>query len=40
MNLNKLKLNAEKTKYMIVRSKRKEAKGQIKIECMNGEVLE
>lgn len=40
MNLNKLKLNAEKTKYMIVRSSRKEVKGQIKIVCMNGVVLE
>lgn len=40
MNLNKLKLNAEKTKYMIVRSSRKEVRGQIKIVCMNGEELE
>ncbi|XP_025268586.1 uncharacterized protein LOC112639318 [Camponotus floridanus] len=39
MSLNKLKLNVEKTKYMIVRSNRKEVKGQIKIVCMNGEVL-
>lgn len=34
MNLNKLKLNTEKTKYMIVRN-RKEVRGQIKIVCMN-----
>lgn len=40
MNLNKLKLNAEKIKYMIVRSSRKEVRGQIKIVCMKGEVLE
>jgi len=29
MNVNKLKMNAEKTKYMIVRSVRKELKGNV-----------
>lgn len=40
MSVNKLKLNASKTKYMIVRSNRKEVRGQIKIVCMDGEILE
>lgn len=29
----------KKTKYMIVRSNRKEVRGQIKIVCISGEVL-
>lgn len=33
MTLNKLKLNAEKTKYMIARSVRKEIRGNITVEC-------
>ena len=37
---NKLKLNAEKTKYMIVRSVRKEIKGNVIIECRDGTMLE
>lgn len=40
MIVNKLKLNVNKTKYMIVRSNRKEVRGQVKIVCTNGEVLE
>lgn len=37
---NKLKLNAEKSKCMIVRSVRKEIKGNVRVECMDGTVLE
>lgn len=40
MILNKLKLNADKTKYMIVRSSRKEVRDQVKLVCMNSEILE
>lgn len=40
MNANKLKMNAEKTKYMIVRSIRKELKGNIAVKCLDGTVIE
>lgn len=40
MNANKLKMNAEKTKYMIVRSIRKELKGNITVKCLDGTVIE
>jgi len=33
MNVNKLKMNAEKTKYMIVRDIRKEQRGEIILRC-------
>lgn len=35
MILNKLKLNVDKTKYMIVRSNSKEVRDQVKIVCIN-----
>jgi len=37
MNVNKLKMNAGKTKYMIVRSIRKELKGDIALFEWNGD---
>lgn len=40
MNANKLKMNAEKTKYMIVRSIRKELKGNIAVKCLDDTVIE
>lgn len=40
VNVNKLKLNASKTKYMIVRSIRKEMKGKITLKCMDGTPIE
>lgn len=40
MNRNKLKMNAEKTKYMIIRSVRKELKGNIVLKCMDGTELQ
>lgn len=40
MVLNKLKLNTEKTKYMIVRSVRKEIRESVTMECMDATVLE
>lgn len=40
MNVNGLKLNASKTKYMIVRSVRKELKANITVKCMDGTPLE
>ena len=36
MNRNKLKMNAEKTKYMIARSVRKKMKGNIVSKCVDG----
>jgi len=36
MNINKLKMNAEKTKYMIVRGIRKEQRGEIVPRCADG----
>lgn len=40
MNVNKLKMNAEKTKYMTVRSIRKELKGNIALRCLDGTEIE
>lgn len=40
MNRNKLVMNAEKTKFMIVRSVRKELRGNIVLKCMDGTELE
>jgi len=40
MNVNKLKMNAEKTKYMIVRDIRKEQKGEIVLRCADGTQIE
>lgn len=40
MNINKLKMNAGKTKYMIVRSVRKELKGNIVLKCLDGIEIE
>lgn len=40
MNINKLKMNAEKTKFMIVRSSRKELKGNIVLKCLDESVIE
>jgi len=36
MNVNKLEMNAEKTKYMIVRGVRKEQRGAIILRCADG----
>lgn len=40
MKRNKLKMNAEKIKFMAVRSVRKEMKGKIVLKCMDGVELE
>jgi len=40
MNTNKLKMNAGKTKYMIVRSIRKELRGNITLKCLDGTEIE
>jgi len=40
MNDNKLKMNAEKTKYMIVRGIRKEQRGEIVLRCADGIQIE
>lgn len=40
MTLNKLKLNTEKTKYMIARNVRKEIRGNITVECTDRTILE
>lgn len=40
MNTNKLKLNAEKTKYMVVKSVRKELGGEITLKCLDGTKIE
>ena len=40
INRNKLKMNAEGTKYMIARSVRKEMKGNIVLKCVDGTELE
>lgn len=40
MNRNKLKMNAEKTKYMIVSSIRKTVSGNTVLKCLDGTVLE
>lgn len=40
MSTNKLKMNASKTKYMIIRSIRKELKRNVKLKCMDGTVIE
>jgi len=40
MSVNKLKMNASKTKYMIIRSVRKEQKGNIILRCSDGIELE
>lgn len=39
-NVNKLKMNAGKTKFMIVKSVRKEFKGNITLKCLDGTVIE
>ena len=40
MNRNKLKMNTEKTKYVIVRSVRKKWKGNISLKCLDGSEIE
>jgi len=40
MNVNKLKMNVEKTKYKIVRGIRKEQKGEIVPRCADGIQIE
>jgi len=40
MNIKKLKMNASKTKYMIVRSTRKELRGNIVLKCLDGIEIE
>lgn len=40
MCANKLKMNVSKTKFMIVRSVRKEQRGNIKLRCYDGNVIE
>jgi len=40
MYVNKLKMNAEKTKYMIVKGIRKEQRGEIALRCADGTQIE
>jgi len=40
MNVNKLKMNAGKTKYMIVRGIRKEQRGEIVLRRADGTQIE
>lgn len=40
MNTNGLKLNASKTKYMVVRSVRRELRANITVKCMDGTPIE
>jgi len=40
MNINKLKMNASKTKYTIVRSIRKELRGNIILKYLDGIEIE
>jgi len=40
MNVNKLKMNAEKTKYMIVRGIRKKQRGKIVLRCADRTQIE
>lgn len=40
MRLNMLKLNASKTKFMVLRSIRKELKGKIVLKCLDGTEIE
>jgi len=40
VNVNKLKMNAEKTKYMIMRSIRKKQRGEIILRCADGTQIE
>jgi len=40
LNVNKLKMNADKTKYMIVRGIRKEQRGDIVLRCADGTVID
>jgi len=40
MNINKLKINAHKTKYMIVKSIRKELRGNTILICLDGIEIE
>lgn len=40
MNANKLKMNAEKTKYMLVRSIRNELRGNTIVKCLDGNEIE
>jgi len=39
MSVNKFKMNASKTKYMIIRSVRKEQRGNIILRCSDGMEL-
>jgi len=40
MNANKLKMNAEKTKYMVVRNVRIELRSNITLKCLDGTEIE
>jgi len=40
LDVNQLKMNAEKTKYMIVRSIRKKHRGEIILRCADGTLIE
>lgn len=40
INISKLKMNADQTKYMIIRGVRKEVKGNIILKCLDGTELE
>lgn len=40
MNVNKLKMNASKTKFMIVKSIRKILKRNITLKCLDGTIVE
>jgi len=40
LDVNKPKMNAEKTKYMMVRSIRKEQRGEVILRCANGTQIE
>lgn len=40
MNTNKLKMNTEKTKYMLVRGIRKKLRGNTTVKCLDGNEIE
>lgn len=40
MNMNKLKVNIRKIKYMIIRSMRKKFRGNVVVKCIDGTVIE
>lgn len=40
LNINKLKMNANKTKFMIIKSVRKELKRNITVKCLDGTMIE